>query len=134
MDVEGARPLVGCGIAAVVATTALGGGPRAPGAAAAGTRVTMDDAVRLAVDRNQTLRGQRLTIDRRRRTRPPRRSSRIRTLAFGADGFTPFSPRQINVDFLHNTVTYTQLARATRFERGGKRAEAHDRGRGHHRR
>ena len=84
------------------------------------TRVTMNDAVRLTVERNQTLRAQRLAIDESQADETTAALKPNPGFSFGADGFTPFSPRQINFDFLRNTVSYSSSLSYT-FERGGKR-------------
>jgi cobalt-zinc-cadmium efflux system outer membrane protein len=82
----------------------------------------MDDAVRLTIDRNQTLRGQRLAIDASIADQTTAALKPNPNLAFGADGFTPFSPRQVTWDFLGNEVSYSTSLSYT-FERGGKRAK-----------
>ena len=84
------------------------------------TRVTMNEAVRLTIDRNQTLRAQRLTIDEARADETTAALKPNPGFSFGADGFTPFTPRQINWDFLRNSVSYSSSLSYT-FERGGKR-------------
>jgi outer membrane protein, heavy metal efflux system len=83
-------------------------------------RVTMSDAVRLAVERNQSLRAQRLTIDQSKADETTAALKPNPSIALEADGFTPFSPRQVNFDFLHNAVTYSSSL-GYLFERGGKR-------------
>lgn len=82
----------------------------------------MDDAVRLTVERNQTLRGQRLTIDEAKADETTAALRPNPGFSFDADGLTPFSPRQMTLDFLENTVSYTSAFSYT-FERGGKRAK-----------
>ena len=80
----------------------------------------MDDAVRLTLERNQTLRGQRLTIDEAKADETTAALKPNPGLSFGADGFTLFSPRQMTWDFLANDVSYSSSLSYT-FERGGKR-------------
>ena len=84
------------------------------------TRVSMSDAVRLTVDRNQSLRAQRLTIDQAKADETTAALKPNPGLALGADGFMPFSPRQITWDFLRNNVSYSSSL-SYLFERGGKR-------------
>ena len=115
-------PLVGRGIAAVVAATSLAADVAGQGLPPPVTHVSMDDAVRLTIDRNQTLRGQRLAIDASIADQTTAALKPNPNLAFGADGFTPFSPRQVTWDFLGNEVSYSTSLSYT-FERGGKRAK-----------
>ena len=115
-------PLVGRGIAAVVATTSLAADVAGQGLPPPVNRVSMEDAVRLTIDRNQTLRGQRLAIDASIADQTTAALKPNPNLAFGLDGFTPFSPRQVTWDFLGNEVSYSTSLSYT-FERGGKRAK-----------
>ena len=115
-------PLIGRGIAAVVATTSLAAEVAGQGLPPPVNRVSMEDAVRLTIDRNQTLRGQRLTIDAAIADQTTAALKPNPNLAFGVDGFTPFSPRQVTWDFLLNEVSYSTSLSYT-FERGGKRAK-----------
>jgi cobalt-zinc-cadmium efflux system outer membrane protein len=97
-------------------------GSLAAQAAAPAARISMTDAVRLTLDRNQTLRAQRLTIDESKADETTAALKPNFNVSFGADGFTPFSPRQINWDFLRNNVVYTS-GLSYLFERGGKRGK-----------
>ena len=115
-------PLVGRGIAAVVAMTSLAADVAGQGLPPPVNRVSMEDAVRLTIDRNQTLRGQRLAIDASIADQATAALKPNPNLAFGLDGFTPFSPRQVTWDFLGNEVSYSTSLSYT-FERGGKRAK-----------
>lgn len=99
---------------AVVSSAAAQGGP--PQVA----RVSMGDAVNLAVVHNQTLRAQRLTIDQSKADEITAALKPNLNLGLGVDGFTLFSPSQINGQFLRNDVSYTGVLGYT-FERGGKR-------------
>jgi cobalt-zinc-cadmium efflux system outer membrane protein len=92
---------------------ALAQGPPLP-------RVSMDDAVRLALARNQSLRAQRLTIEAARADEITAALKPNPGVAIGADGLTPFSPSQITPDFLKNGVSYSGSVDYL-FERGGKR-------------
>ena len=95
--------VVGQSIAALVAATGLAAPQvRAQGATSPVTRVSMNDAVRLTLERNQTLRGQRLTIDESKADETTAALKPNLGFEFDADGFTLFSPRQINWDFLRN--------------------------------
>ena len=126
-------PLIGRSIAAVVATTSLAADVAAQGLPPPVTRVSMDDAVRLTIERNQTLRGQRLTIDASIADQTTAALKPNPSLSFGADGFTPFSPRQMTWDFLDNE---RQLQHRVELHVRARRQarEAHDGGRGHDRR
>jgi cobalt-zinc-cadmium efflux system outer membrane protein len=83
-------------------------------------RLSMDDAVRLALARNQALQAQRMEIDAAKADETTAALKPNIGLSLSADGFTPFSPRKINWDFLTNTVSYGSSA-SYLFERGGKR-------------
>jgi cobalt-zinc-cadmium efflux system outer membrane protein len=105
---------------AVTAVSAGFAGSLAAQSAPAVTRVSMSDAVRLTLDRNQSLRAQRLTIDQAKADETTAALKPNPGFAFDAEGITPFSPRQINFDFLRNNVSYTSSL-SYLFERGGKR-------------
>ena len=115
-----ARSVFGRSVAAMALSAGLAVDLGAQGPAPPVTRVTMNDAVRLTVDRNQTLRAQRLTIDESKADETTAALKPNPGLSVGADGFTPFSPRQINWDFLRNSVSYSSSL-SYLFERGGKR-------------
>lgn len=85
-------------------------------------RVSMDDASRLALQRNQSLTAQRLTIDLAKADEITAALKPNPGLSLGADGFTPFSPSQMTPDFLKNNVSYSGSL-SYLFERGGKRAK-----------
>ena len=82
----------------------------------------MDDAVRLALERNQSLMAQRLTVDAAKADEVTAALKPNPGLSLGADGFTPFSPSQITPDFLKNDVSYSGSLDYL-FERGGKRGK-----------
>lgn len=84
------------------------------------TRVSLDQAVQMAVARNQALEAQRLAVDAARADEITAGLKPNIGVSFSADGFTPFSPRQINWDFLKNDASYSTAA-SYLFERGGKR-------------
>jgi cobalt-zinc-cadmium efflux system outer membrane protein len=84
------------------------------------TRLSMDDAVRLAVARNQALQAQRLTIDQAKADETTADLKPNINVAFGVAGFTPFTPSSINSDFFANVASYS-AGMSMLFERGGKR-------------
>ena len=84
------------------------------------TRVSMNDAVRLTLERNQTLRGQRLTIDESKADETTAALKPNLGFEFDTTGYTLFSPRQSNSNCLRNDVSYNTSLSYT-FERGGKR-------------
>ena len=86
------------------------------------TRVSMNDAVRLTLERNQTMRGQRLTIDASKADETTAALKPNPGFSFDAEGFPFFSPRQINGDFVRSVVSYNTSLNYT-FERGDKRAK-----------
>jgi outer membrane protein, heavy metal efflux system len=109
--------------AALVATvpSSLGAQPT-PQAPAPITRVSMEDAVRLSLDRNQALRALRLTIDEAKADEITAALKPNFNLSLGAEGFPLFSPGQINTSFLGNEISYS-AGLGYLFERGGKRAK-----------
>ena len=86
------------------------------------TRVTMDDAVRLAIERNQSLTAQRLTIEASKADEITAGLKPNPGLSVGLDGLTPFSPGQMTPGFLKDAVTYSGSL-SYLFERGGKRGQ-----------
>ena len=84
------------------------------------TRLSMEDAVRLAVARNQTLQAQRLTIEQAKADETTADLKPNINVSFGVAGFTPFTPSSINGDFFANQASYSAGV-STLFERGGKR-------------
>jgi cobalt-zinc-cadmium efflux system outer membrane protein len=83
-------------------------------------RVSMTDAVRLTLERNQTLRAQRLTIDEAKADETTAALKPNFNVSFGVGGFNLSSPSQNNWDFFRDTALYTSGLSYT-FERGGKR-------------
>ena len=97
----------------------------APRAAAAQTttpitRLTMDEAVRLAVDRNQDLRAQRLTIDMAKADETTAALRPKINFSLDAGGIPVFSPSQLTGSTFKDVVSYDAGLGYT-FERGGKR-------------
>lgn len=84
------------------------------------TRLTMDDAVRLAVARNQALQAQRLTIDASKADEITAGLKPNPSLSFSLSGFPAFSFSLYTPDYLKNTLTY-DVGASYLFERGGKR-------------
>jgi outer membrane protein, heavy metal efflux system len=104
-----------------IVPSSLGAQP-APQAPAPITRVSMADAVRLSLDRNQALRALRLTIDEAKADEITAALKPNFNLSLGAEGFPLFSPGQINTSFLGNEISYS-AGLGYLFERGGKRAK-----------
>ena len=90
-----------------------------PGAAPV-TAVTMDDAVRLALERNQAIRAQRLTIDESKADELTASLKPNYTFSGGADGFPIFAPDQWSWSYLGQVVQYSANVDHV-YERGGKR-------------
>jgi cobalt-zinc-cadmium efflux system outer membrane protein len=84
------------------------------------TRLSLDEAVRMAVARNQALQAQRLSIDAARADEITAGLKPNLGVSVGAEGFPTFSPRQVTWDFVKNVASYTASA-SYLFERGGKR-------------
>ena len=74
----------------------------------------------MALDRNQAIRAQRLAIEASRADQITAGLKPNLGVSFGADGFPPFAPKQINWDFLVNSVSYSSTV-SYLWERGGKR-------------
>jgi len=88
-------------------------------------RVSMDDAVRLALQRNQTLTAQRMAIQASKADEITASLKPNPGLSIGADGLTPFTPSQLTPSFLKNAVSYSAGV-SYLFERGNKRARRID--------
>jgi cobalt-zinc-cadmium efflux system outer membrane protein len=86
------------------------------------SRVSIDDAIRLSLDRNQSLRALRLTIEEARADEITAEQKPNFNVSFGAEGFPLFSPGQINTRFLGSDISYSAGLGYT-FERGGKRSK-----------
>lgn len=108
------------GLAATLATAAAAQSqPRPPGPPPVAT-VTMDDAVRLALERNQSLRAQRLTIDESKADELTASLKPNYTLSGGVDGFPVFTPSFMTRDYFANVTQYSASVDHV-FERGDKR-------------
>ncbi len=83
-------------------------------------RLSIDDAVRLALARNQAMQAQRLTIDAAKADETTAAFKPNINVAFGVSGFTPFTPSSLDLDFLKNGASYSASG-VYLFERGGKR-------------
>jgi cobalt-zinc-cadmium efflux system outer membrane protein len=84
--------------------------------------LSMADAVRLAIERNQALRAQRLTVDESRADEITAALKPNLNVSFGAAGLSVFSPTQFTFSTADSLVTYSAGLGYT-FERGGKRAK-----------
>jgi len=115
-----ARSVVGRCVAGILLSAGSTASAAAQGTAPPITRVTMEQAVRLAIDRNQALQVQRLEIDASKADETTAALKPNPNLSIGATGFTPFHPRQMTFSFLGNDVSYGSTLTYT-FERGGKR-------------
>jgi cobalt-zinc-cadmium efflux system outer membrane protein len=82
--------------------------------------LSMADAVRLAIERNQALRAQRLTIDESKADEITAALKPNLNVTFGAAGLSVFSPSQFTFGTADNLVVYNAGLGYT-FERGGKR-------------
>jgi len=85
-------------------------------------RLTMDEAVRLAIDRNQALRVQRLTVDASKADQITAALRPNPNFSLSGSNVPVFSPSQLNFGTFRNDVTYDAGLGFT-FERGGKRAK-----------
>jgi len=112
--------IFGSSLCVSLCSVALSGTAAAQGPIAPQPHVSMSDAVRLAIERNQTLSALRLTIDESKADEITAALKPNPSFSLGADGLTPFSPRQMNLHFLDNSLTYSSSLDYT-FERGGKR-------------
>src|SRR5690348_15165544 len=62
-------------------------------------RLSIDEAVRLAVARNQALQAQRLTVDASKADEVTAALKPNVNVSFGIAGLTPFTPSSLNADF-----------------------------------
>jgi cobalt-zinc-cadmium efflux system outer membrane protein len=83
-------------------------------------RVTMEQAVDLALQRNQAIRAERLNVDQSKANEIT--ASLRPNLVFTSlnQGFPAFNPSQLTWDYVANSQTFTQSV-SYLFERGGKR-------------
>ena len=84
------------------------------------TRLTLDQALQMAVARNQALEAQRLAVDMAKADEVTAGLKPNLGVSFGVDGFPLFSPSQINGGFFKDVASYSTSA-SYLFERGGKR-------------
>lgn len=118
------RPVpIALAIAATLATMVSAQGQTAPQAPppAAGPPISIDDAVRMALEHNQAIRAQRLSIDISKADEVTAGLKPNPTLSLGVDGLTVFTPRSLNATFFGQAAQYSAGLDYT-FERGGKRA------------
>jgi len=86
------------------------------------SRLSIDDAVRLALERNQTLRATRLQIDESKADEMTAGLKPNLNLSFSASGLPLFSPsRSSFANFYDQSVTVYDTDLSYTFERGGKR-------------
>src|SRR5579864_6500904 len=104
-------------LAAMVAPMVSAEGQATP--PAAGTPLSLDDAVRIALANNQAIRAQRLGIDISRADEITAGLKPNPNLALGFAG-VPVAPSQFNATFFKDVAQYTAALGYT-FERGGKR-------------
>lgn len=108
-------------VAALVSPAAASGqGGATPPTAPPVSRLTMDEAVRLAIGRNQALRVQRLTIDLSKADEVTAALRPNPNFSFTGSSLPVFSPSQLNFGTFRDAVTYDAGIGYT-FERGGKR-------------
>ncbi len=84
------------------------------------SRLTLDQAIQMAVARNQALQAQRLAVDMSKADEITAGLKPNLSVSFGVDGFPVFSPSQINGSFFSDVASYSTSA-SYLFERGGKR-------------
>lgn len=84
------------------------------------TRLSMDDAIRLAIAHNQTLQAQRLNVDESKADEVTAALKPNINVNFGFGGITLFTPSSLNANFFQN-VAITSAGASYLFERGGKR-------------
>ena len=88
--------------------------------AAPAARLSMEEAVRLALARNQAMQAQRLAVQAAKADEVTAGLKPNLGVSFGVSGFTPFTPSTLDLDFLKNGASYDTSA-SYLFERGGKR-------------
>jgi cobalt-zinc-cadmium efflux system outer membrane protein len=103
-------------VPAAAAAQSGGGPPQAPAA----VTISMDDAIRLALERNQALRAQRLTIDESKADETTAAFRPNLNFGFSTAGLSVFSPSHLTFSTASSIVTYDATLGYT-FERGGKR-------------
>src|SRR3954470_21458881 len=65
-------------------------------------RLSMDDAVKMALARNRSMWAQRLAIEPAKADETTAALKPNLNVSFGVAGFTPFTPSSVNWDFLKN--------------------------------
>jgi cobalt-zinc-cadmium efflux system outer membrane protein len=110
-----------CVLVGALCQPAVLGAQDAPGLAPAQVgRITMADAVRLTLERNQTLRAQRLAIDASRADAITAQLRPNVNFAFSVTGLSVFTPSRFTLSTASSNVFYDAGVSYT-FERGGKR-------------
>lgn len=110
---------VGCvmGVVAIAAAVPRGAAAQTPVPV---RQITLEQAVTMAVARNQALQAQKLAVDAARADEITAGLKPNPGLAFGVEGFPVFSPSQINGNFFKDVASYG-VSGSYLFERGGKR-------------
>src|SRR5215472_319644 len=85
------------------------------------TRLSMDDAIRLALARNQTLLAQRLTVDESKADEVTAALKPNFNVNFGVGGFQAFTPSTVYASDFWSNEAVTSAGVTYLFERGGKR-------------
>jgi cobalt-zinc-cadmium efflux system outer membrane protein len=106
------RPTAAMFVGLAIAATAAAQTPAA--------RVSMSDAVRLALEHNHQLRAQRLNVDISKADEITAALKPNPTLTSTNQGFQVFSPNALSIDSIANNQTFTESL-SYLFERGGKR-------------
>jgi cobalt-zinc-cadmium efflux system outer membrane protein len=105
----------------VALVPAAAGAQGAPGTTPAqSVRLSMDDAVRLALDRNQALRAQRLAIEAAKADAITAALKPNPNFSFTAGGFSAFTPSSLTFATTSSSVFY-DVGLGYTFERGNKR-------------
>ncbi len=97
-----------------------GGNPAEAGSHKGSTPLTKDQAVALALQHNQSLRAQRLTVDQSRAGEVTAGLKPNLLLTSSNADFPVFTPSQLTLFNIRNTQTFTESL-SYRVERGGKR-------------
>ena len=109
--------IAGAILAPAVASAQIAPGAASPGAAA---RVSMDDAVRLAIEHNHLLRAQRLNVDISKADEITAALKPNPVVTSTNASFPVFSPSQLTWDNVSNNQSFVESF-SYLFERGGKR-------------
>jgi cobalt-zinc-cadmium efflux system outer membrane protein len=117
MRVRLSRAAIAIALAAALATSVAAQGQLGP--PPQGVKLSVDDAVRMALAHNQSLGAQRLNIDLSKADELTASQKPKYTFSGSADGFPLFSPSLINGDYFASVMQYG-FAVDHVYERGGK--------------